>query len=215
MTEVFDRIYEQNTWGNIESRSGDGSDAPGTQRLRTELAALLRKLEVQSLLDLPAGDFNWMKWVDLEGINYIGGDVVKPLIERNTKLFARENVAFHCIDACEGPIPKVDLILCRDMLVHLPFEKCLAALRNFLTSGSRYLLTTTFTARNPNRDILLGQWRPLNLQRPPFDFPRPIRYIVEDCSEWNGLWADKCMALWSLADLATSIERPQSKKSSS
>ena len=214
MTEVFDRIYEQNTWGNAESRSGDGSDAPGTERIRTELAALLKEFDVRSLLDLPVGDFNWIRRLNLEGIAYIGGDVVKPLIERNAKLHGRENIVFQHIDACEGPIPNVELIMCRDMLVHLPFDKCLAALRNFLASGSRYLLTTTFTARDPNCDILIGQWRPLNLQRPPFGFPRPLRYIVEDCREWNGLWADKCMGLWRLADLATFIEKSQAKASS-
>lgn len=207
MTNVFDQIYQQNTWGNSESRSGDGSDASSTARIRAELGTLLRDLGVKSMLDIPVGDFNWMRMLDLGGVIYIGADVVQGVVDRNAEFFARDGVSFRRIDACQNPIPEVDLIFCRDMLVHLPFDLCHAALRNFVHSGSRYLLTTTFTARDPNRDIVPGQWRPINLHRPPFNFPRPLRYVIEDCREWHGLWADKCMGLWRLSDLKVALER--------
>jgi len=201
MSEVFDRIYNQNAWGNAESRSGDGSDASGTAHIRAVLAQLLKELKIRSMLDLPAGDFNWMRLMDLEGIDYIGGDVVKQIVDQNQARHGKSNIRFSHLNACKDPLPQVDLILCRDMLVHLSFVECMSALLNFHNSGSAYLLTTTFTARDPNKNIKTGQWRPLNLQRPPFMFPRPLRYLVENCEEWNGLWADKCLALWRLADL--------------
>ncbi len=201
MNDVFDRIYEENTWGNTESRSGDGSDISGTARMRNSLATLLKDLKIKSILDLPAGDFNWMRLMNLEGIDYIGGDVVARIAEQNQVSYGCENIQFQQLDACKDPLPRVDLILCRDMLVHLSFADCWSALSNFRNSGSTYLLTTTFTARDPNRDITTGQWRPLNLQRPPFMFPRPLHLIVEHCKEWNGFWADKCLGLWRLEDL--------------
>lgn len=201
MNDVFERIYEENAWGNAESRSGDGSDASGTARMRTLLAILLKQLKVRSILDLPAGDFNWMRLMDLEGMDYIGGDVVERIAAQNQTRYGRKNIRFSHLDACRDPLPRVDLILCRDMMVHLSFSDCWSAFANFRNSGSTYLLTTTFTARDPNRDIVTGKWRPLNLQRPPFMFPRPIHLIVEHCEEWNGLWADKCLGLWRLEDL--------------
>jgi len=46
-------------------------------------------------------------------------------------------------------------------------------LRNIRRSGSAYLLVTTFPDRKENVDIITGNWRPLNMEKPPFNFPRP------------------------------------------
>ena len=205
MKNIFQLIYEDNVWGNQQSRSGDGSDEPGTEQIRKDLAQLLEQLKIASIVDLPAGDFNWMRLVDLSGIDYLGGDIVKELVESNEKKYGRPNVRFRQLDARVDPIPKADLILCRDMLVHLSYSDCFRALAKFQKSESTFLLTTTFAARDPNRDIKTGEWRPLNLQRPPFSFPRPSKLIVEGCNEWNGYWADKCLGLWRLADLKLSL----------
>jgi hypothetical protein len=207
MNTIFERIYERNVWGNPESRSGDGSDERGTEQVRKGLASLLEQLAIKSMVDVPAGDFNWMRLVDLSGISYLGGDIVPGLIESNEEKYGGTNIQFRLLDARVDPIPKVDLILCRDMLVHFSYSDCQLALANFRRSGSAFLLTTTFTARDPNRNIETGQWRPLNLQRPPFSFPRPSKLIVECCSEWNGYWADKCLALWRLDDLNSPLEK--------
>lgn len=209
MNDTFDRIYEQNIWGNAESRSGDGSDTSGTERIRDSLAQLVKELNIRSMLDLPCGDFNWMQLMDLEGIEYIGADVVERIVDQNQERYGQTNIRFRRLDARSDSLPRVDLILCRDMLVHLSFADCSSALANFRMSGTKYLLTTTFTARDPNKDIVTGEWRPLNLQRPPFEFPRPMRLIVEYCQEWNGFWADKCLALWRLADL--DMTEPESR----
>ena len=207
MNKIFERIYEQNIWGNAESRSGDGSDELGTEQVRKGLASLLEQLKIKSMVDVPAGDFNWMRLIDLSGISYLGGDIVPDLIERNQAKYGQTNVEFRLLDARVDPIPKVDLIFCRDMLVHFSYSDCWLALANFQRSGSAFLVTTTFTARDPNRNIATGEWRPLNLQRPPFSFPRPSKLIVECCSEWNGYWADKCLGLWHFTDLSSSLEK--------
>jgi hypothetical protein len=207
MNKIFERIYEENIWGNPESRSGDGSDELGTEEVRKGLASLLKQLNIKSMVDVPAGDFNWMRLVDLSGISYVGGDIVPDLIESNQEKYGETDVEFRLLDARVDPIPKVDLILSRDMLVHFSYSDCWLALANFQRSGSTFLLTTTFTARDPNRNIETGEWRPLNLQRSPFSFPRPSKFIVERCSEWNGYWADKCLGLWQLKDLSSAAEK--------
>jgi hypothetical protein len=91
------------------------------------------------------------------------------------------------------------LIFCRDCLVHLPLRDVARALENFRRSGAEYLLTTTFTTREVNPEIALGGWRPLNLRREPFDLPEPVREIDERCPPDRGDYADKRLALWSLA----------------
>ena len=63
--KVFDKIYEKNTWGSEESRSGPGSTEKQTRRIREALPTILNNFGIKSMLDLPCGDWNWMKDVDL------------------------------------------------------------------------------------------------------------------------------------------------------
>ena len=59
-------------------------------------------------------------------------------------------------------------------------------------------------AEPANIDIVTGDWRPLNLERPPFGFPPAHELINEQCSEGNGAFRDKSLGLWRIADLPTS-----------
>jgi hypothetical protein len=36
--------------------------------------------DVKSLLDIPCGDFHWMRRVNLQGLSYVGADIVRELI---------------------------------------------------------------------------------------------------------------------------------------
>jgi SAM-dependent methyltransferase len=199
---VFTDIYEHNRWGGTASVSGSGSAHAQTAVVVRELPVLFRDLGVSTVLDIPCGDFNWMKDVSLAGIDYIGGDIVRELVQRNQETSARAGIAFRHLNLLVDSLPRADVILCRDCLVHFSYADIFRALRHFIDSGSGYLLTTTFTARKDNRDILTGKWRPLNLERPPFSFPQPLRLIVEECTEGGGAYRDKALGLWSIAQVA-------------
>ncbi|HOV12498.1 MAG TPA: hypothetical protein PLL90_12125 [Bacteroidales bacterium] len=98
--------------------------------------------------------------------------------------------------------PQADLIFCRDCLVHLSNRDVLRALRNFIKSGSTYLLTTTFPNTDVNADMVSARgWRPLNFQKPPFDFPEPLLLINENCTESGGIYSDKSLGLWLIENL--------------
>lgn len=203
LQEKFTRIYQHNIFGGRVSRSGEGSDLVQTAEIRRQLPELLRQLNVRSLLDAPCGDWCWMSQTTLELERYVGVDIVAPLIEKNRERYARPGVEFDCVDLAVDPLPCVDVIFSRDCLVHLSFEDALRVLANFKASGSTYLLLTTFTERTANNDLVGDDafWRPLNMQLPPFSFPAPLQLINEQCSEEGGLFADKSLALWRLADI--------------
>ena len=197
----FTRCYLENGFGATESLSGGGSSLFQTRILRRELPGFFHRLGVRSILDIPCGDFHWMRHLDLGDIQYTGGDIVEALAERNQKLYGNERRSFMRLDAINGPLPRADVIFCRDCLVHLPFADCLAALRAFKASGATWLLTTTFCHREENKELIGTTWRVVNLCKPPFNFPEPEALLNEKCAESGGLFADKCLGLWKLTNL--------------
>ncbi|KAH7026805.1 hypothetical protein B0J12DRAFT_704909 [Macrophomina phaseolina] len=193
----FGEIYRKNVFGSAESHSGNGSSLEQTATIRQLLPGLLARLGVQTLLDAPCGDFNWMRHVDLGGRTYIGADVVEELIANNRNAFP--GVDFRCLDIVRDPLPRADLILCRDCLVHLRAADAVEAVRNFKRSGATYLLATTFTNTEQNEETFVrGLWRALNLQKPPFNLPEPLELFNENCTEAGTLFADKSLGLWDL-----------------
>lgn len=210
LTDKFAYIYETNLWGSEESQSGLGSSPDATLLVRTALAQVCREYRIGSLLDLPCGDVSWIHRVQLPIREYTGGDIVPEIVERNRR---REDlrelpysVRFEVLDITRNAIPQADLIFCRDCLVHLSFQNIRSALMNFVRSGSRYLLTTTFPEHERNEDIEDGDWRLLNLELAPFSLPEPIAIFNEGCTEEGGAFADKSMALWSIADIGAGAE---------
>ena len=195
----FEKIYENNEFEGTESRSGGGSSLFQTRIIREEIPKLLDELGVKYLLDVPCGDWHWMRYVDLANIHYTGGDIVPMIIEQNNKIYSNETCKFEHLNIITQTIPKSDLILCRDCLVHLNFVDGLTAIKQFRDSGAKWLLTTTFTERDNNTDLYEGSiWRPLNLEKSPYNLPKAERYINEGCTEGSDLFGDKCLALWRL-----------------
>ncbi|PSL19331.1 class I SAM-dependent methyltransferase [Shimia abyssi] len=199
--QTFTRYYKRNKWGDKDSASGKGSNLEQTATLRQELPGFLEELGVTTLLDAPCGDFFWMSKLDLGQITYIGGDIVPDLVKANNERFGTKGREFRVMNLMETQLPKVDLIFCRDCLVHLCFSDIAAAIKNIKASGSTWLLTTTFPEVPNNDDILTGQWRRLDMCKPPFNFPAPDKVIDEKLTAEGTRNTDKSMGLWRIADL--------------
>ena len=195
---IFTAMYRAGAWGASDSRSGSGASLEQTRAVRDALPALVRELGCQSVLDIPCGDFFWMRTVELD-VDYTGADIVAEMIERNATLYAGAKRRFVRLDLTRDELPRVDLVLCRDCLGHLPNAAIFDALRNVRRSASSYLLTTTFAERRANEDIPTGAWRPINLRLPPFGLPPAIEVISEKHPAVG--YRDKCLALWRIADI--------------
>ena len=200
MQHLFEKIYSLHSWYDNESISGPGASMKQTEKLRTVLPKLLKELQVDSVLDIPCGDFNWMKEVDLTPCHYIGADIVHDIVNQNKIKYASPRREFTWADITSSTLPQADILFCRDCFVHFSYADILYAIRNIKRSKSKFLLTTTFTNRS-NEDIVTGLWRPINLEAPPFFFPKPFRLINENCSEENGRYNDKSLGLWKITDL--------------
>ncbi len=204
-SRVFGEAYERGTWGSKESGSGRGSETEATTSIRPYLPELFKRLNVKTFLDSPCGDWNWMRQVDLSGVDYIGADVVPSVVANNQSRFTRPGVRFIEADLTQTDLPKADLILCRDCWVHLSFEDISKVLENFRRSGSTWLLVSN----NPQITFNLNQftgltWRYLNLHLPPFNFPaaqdrRPDHYPLNDAA--GVPYHPFQITLWRIADL--------------
>lgn len=68
----FEHIYKHNAWVGISSVSGRGSDFDQAETIIMELPLLFEEFHVTSILDIPCGDFNWMRKINLKNYRYTG-----------------------------------------------------------------------------------------------------------------------------------------------
>ncbi|MGG5817693.1 class I SAM-dependent methyltransferase [Falsiroseomonas sp. HW251] len=180
--QVFSAVYRDGIWVHREgqdSRSGIGSTSDATQLLRSRLKAVLDELHCRRLVDVGCGDFNWMRHVQGDW-DYIGLDIVEDVIARNAERYGGPRRAFQVLDATRDPLPAGDVVLCREVLFHLSHASALGAVRNMAASGARWLVATSDMQFWFNADIRDGDYRRLNLCRPPFRLPPPQRIIPDD-----------------------------------
>lgn len=201
--EIFTEIYRRNIWGYQETVSGASSTLNYTEKLRQSLPALLSDLGIGTILDLPCGDFNWMSEIKLPVTHYIGGDIVPHLVQATRIRYGRANREFRTIDLCNDPLPKADLLLCRDCFIHLSDDMIELAIDNILRSDIKYLLTTTYP-EGQNRSIHNGDWFTVNLCAAPYNFPPPIRAI----EDWVPPFDRHQLALWEIESLRRIYRRP-------
>jgi hypothetical protein len=93
-------------------------------------------------------------------------------------------------------LPQADLMLCRDCLIHLSEETIFLALANIIRSGIKYLLITTHP-HGQNRSIRTGDWFPINLCAPPYNFPPPLRTI----DDWVPPFDRRQLGRWEIESL--------------
>lgn len=180
--------------------SGAGSDLDTTRAIANALPSILERFSVRSMLDIPCGDFLWIRHVDLESVRYTGADIIETLILSHQELHGSANKSFRTLDIVTSDLPEVDLVFCRDCFVHFSHRLVKKAVNNIKRSQSRYLLTTTFPERSTNAGIVTGNWQPLNLCAPPFNFPPPLHLLNEGHA---APYEDKNLGLWRIQDLPT------------
>lgn len=144
--EKFSQIYEGNLWKGRESRSGPSSSMARTRDIRESIPELISYLRAQKVVDAPCGDFYWMSHVarDSPDVIFNAIDIVQPVINENRdKYSSLSNVHFTQADLLVDHLPQADLMVSRDFLFHLSYDHTRLFLKNFLSSGTPWLLTTS------------------------------------------------------------------------
>ena len=190
---VFTDIWRRDLWQGSESRSGPGSGVARTAPLRAKLEKLLEREQPRVFYDAPCGDFMWMQHVRMpERTHYVGADIVAPMIADVDNHFGAPNRVFRVADIVAAPPPQADIWLCRESLFHLPLEDALAVVSHWRASTIPLFLATTSPTVTHNADVATGGWRPLNLERPPFNLGPAAEYLP-DAAPTD---PHKCIGVW-------------------
>ena len=191
-TEIFVDYFQRQFWGNKTGSSGPNSDPHLTTVLRRNLRELLEEWKITSLLDAGCGDANLFRALVKEenfqnrALTYMGYECVPDLTLSNTAFFRDQNKGFNpsfkTVDVVTEPLPKVDLILCRDVVHYLPNSFIAKFLENCRRSGSKYLLVThnIYSESSANSETDVGVFRPVNLTQKPFGWTAPAFTMDED-----------------------------------
>lgn len=183
--EKFSEIHRVNFWGNKETVSGPGSNLKNTSDTIYNLNKIIKNYNIKSILDAPCGDFFWMKKVLSKNLNlkYCGIDIVEEIIKQNKKKYSSSNIKFFKKDIIFNLIPESDLIICRDLLIHLSNKDIKAFLLNLKSSNFKYLLIGGYESniyQINNNEIKTGDFRQINIFKNPINFSRKFTLKFED-----------------------------------
>lgn len=180
------KIFEQG-WAGNDTVCGWGSTMEHTSIIRMQLPELFRLFDIRSVNDAGCGDLFWAKTVFSPKANYRGFDIYE---RASWHKLQSEGWNLEVKDITKEVLPPADLVICRDVFIHLPDDLILSAL-NLFKRSHKYLLSTTFTTVNNDNRIKEPrlQHSKLNLSLPPFNLGRSLYDIEEDfLGKFTSLW---------------------------
>lgn len=138
------------------------------------------------IIDIPCGDFYWMNFFLKEmenigyNIDYNGYDIVDNIISDNKSKYPSYN--FNQKNIIEEEIPNGDILLCRDLLNHLPENDNKKILKNIINSNCSHIFISNNrymtiddniepVINSPNFNPILGSSRHLNIEIKPYNWP--------------------------------------------
>jgi hypothetical protein len=190
---AFQIVHDQNLWENPESKSGGGSTVEFTKFIREDFSKWLHDNGVTSMVDLPCGDFNWMRLVDFPaGMTYHGIDIVPDLIAANSQQYQNDHVQFSVGDIIAGPVPAANAYFCRDVFIHFPNDAVEKSIANVRVAGAKWLIATTFPDVKSKVDTVFPNSRKQNMAL----FLGEPDAMLEDFGD--GM-TDKFMGVWRLS----------------
>lgn len=215
MRNLLHRVFEEKVWRGsaTDRRSGPGSTMEATTRLRAALPDLFERYKVKTFLDAPCGDWHWMSAVDISDITYLGCDISASVIDANIEEFDRDGVTFSHLDITSDPLPKADMMMCRDCLFHLKHRFRWFFFENFIASDIPYLLMTMHHLDGNRMLTSNGNFAAFSPLAEPFNFPDPVVMIHEtmeelpaDMSKEEKPLQYRSLGIWRKEDVAKALE---------
>lgn len=162
------------TSGGAETVCGCGSMVKNMTNVIKQIPEILKQFDINNVLEIGCGDLNFAKHCVLnQNVNYTGVDITRFKTwddYPNLNLIQKNIQEFEKIES--------QMIICRDLFIHLPNEIILNILKKIKCD---FLLTTNYLVKdNSNRKKnICGSYSPINIEIEPFNLGKPILSIKE------------------------------------
>jgi SAM-dependent methyltransferase len=170
LTNTFNRIYAEGTWGKDvagKGTSGTGSTLEITREYRAYVEDFIKTHSVKSVVDAGCGDWSFSSAMDWGDASYLGVDIASDVIAAVRNKHEKGKIKFQVGDITDE-LPAADLLISKDVLQHLSNELVHKFIRNNLRKGKYKWVILTNTRGSENRDVASGGYRAIDLAAPPF-----------------------------------------------
>jgi len=170
LTNTFNRIYAEGTWGKDvagKGTSGTGSTLEITREYRAYVEDFMKKHSVKSVVDAGCGDWSFSSAMDWGDASYLGVDIASDVIAAVRNKHEKGKIKFQVGDITDE-LPAADLLISKDVLQHLSNELVHKFIRNNLRKGKYKWVILTNNRGSENRDVASGGYRAIDLAAPPF-----------------------------------------------
>ena len=177
LTNTFNRIYAEGTWGKDvagKGTSGTGSTLEITREYRAYLEDFIKTHKITSVVDAGCGDWTFSSAIDWGGASYLGVDIASDVIATVRARHEKGNITFQVGDITDD-LPAADLLISKDVLQHLSNTLVHDFIRNNLRTGKYKWVILTNDRGTKNSDVESGGYRAIDLSAPPFD----VRGLVD------------------------------------
>ena len=177
LTDTFDRIYAEGTWGkNVAGKgtSGTGSTLEITREYRAYVEDFMKKHSVKSVVDAGCGDWSFSSAMDWGDASYLGVDIASDVIAAVRKKHEKGKIKFQ-VGNITDELPAAELLISKDVLQHLSNELVHKFIRNNLRKGKYKWVILTNDRGRENGDVASGGYRAIDLAVLPFE----VRGLVD------------------------------------
>jgi hypothetical protein len=163
--DAFAGVYNQDSW-NLEKLVPEPAEHAHFAAL---INGVMDRHGITSVTEFGCGFWSYAKLIDWTGKSYDGYDVFDGAIKWNNDLYAAPNVRFH-LNGEGVTLAGADLLVCKDVLQHLPTADVLHYLAVFKPAVKWLLIANDINSEcGTNTDIAHGGHRGLRLDWPPFN----------------------------------------------
>lgn len=156
--------------------SGAVARMPFPDAYRACVEDLLLDHDLRTIVDCGCGEFAFPHLMHFQNVRYVGLDADPWVISFNAERHRAPTIRFRCANIFDMAFPGADLLLCRDVLDHLPNAEILGFLEQL--PKFRWALFTYYRGPNEERPEDYPEegclYAPLDLLAPPFSLPGTV-----------------------------------------
>jgi hypothetical protein len=204
---IFGNIYKNRLWGvgsdpEVPFYSGIGSYDPAVVQYVSLVVGVISRYDIRNVIEIGCGDFTVASQYVDKCKNYLGIDVVRPLVEHNQRTFGTKTVRFLFADASGTKLPPCDLCIIRQVLQHLSNRDIMNIFQNIT---AKYILVTEHLPaahkvtsfnldKKPGADIRVPRGSGVFIDRPPFNLSAQVLMEANVTSDVHE--ADERLVTW-------------------